>query len=31
LWEGAGGIFIHHRNAKETLRELSGYFPSVHA
>jgi 5'(3')-deoxyribonucleotidase len=26
LWEGAGGVFVHHRSAKETLRELAGYF-----
>lgn len=31
LWERAGGVFIQHRGAKETLRELSAYFPSVHA
>lgn len=31
LWEQAGGVFIQHRSAKETLRELSAYFPSVHA
>jgi hypothetical protein len=29
LWEGAGGIFIHHRSARETLRELAAYFPSL--
>ncbi len=25
-WEEAGGIFIHHRSAEESLRELSRYF-----
>lgn len=27
LWEQAGGIFVHHRNAQESLRALAGYFP----
>ena len=27
LWEGVGGIFIHHRNARQTLDELADYFP----
>ena len=27
LWEGAGGIFIRHRNAAETLVQLAAYFP----
>jgi hypothetical protein len=27
LWEDAGGIFVHHRNAQQTLRELTGLFP----
>jgi hypothetical protein len=27
LWEEVGGIFVHHRNARETLRELKAYFP----
>src|SRR5687768_4456688 len=27
LWEGVGGIFVHHRNAKSTLEELSRLFP----
>jgi hypothetical protein len=22
LWEEAGGVFVHHRNAKATLKEL---------
>ena len=26
-WEEAGGIFIHHKNAKESLAALSAYFP----
>jgi hypothetical protein len=25
-WEEAGGIFIHHRSADQSLRELSRYF-----
>jgi len=29
LWEGAGGIFIHHRGAKESLDRLRSYFPGV--
>ena len=31
LWEGAGGVFIHHRNAAETLAELRGRFPDKFA
>lgn len=27
LWEGAGGIFIHYRDADQALAELAGYFP----
>ena len=27
LWEEAGGVFIHHRNARDTLEELKRYFP----
>ena len=27
LWEEAGGIFIHHRDARRTLDELAEYFP----
>jgi 5'(3')-deoxyribonucleotidase len=27
LWEEAGGIFIHHKNADETLARLKDYFP----
>ncbi len=26
LWEEAGGVFIHHKNADESLRELGRYF-----
>jgi 5'(3')-deoxyribonucleotidase len=26
LWEGAGGVFILHRNARESLAELARYF-----
>ncbi len=29
LWEDAGGIFIHHRNADDTLRQLAKIYPSV--
>ena len=27
LWEEAGGIFIHHKNAKATIAALADYFP----
>lgn len=27
LWEEAGGIFVHHKSAEQTLRELAAYFP----
>lgn len=27
LWEEAGGVFIHHRSAAESLSELTEYFP----
>lgn len=27
LWEGAGGIFIHHRSARESLAQLAAWFP----
>ena len=27
LWEEAGGIFVHHRNAKATLAALTAWFP----
>jgi hypothetical protein len=29
LWEDAGGIFIHHKNAEDTLRQLAKIYPSV--
>ena len=29
LWEEAGGIFIQHKNADETLVRLKDYFPIV--
>jgi hypothetical protein len=29
LWENAGGIFVHHKNAEDTLRQLAGIYPSV--
>ena len=29
LWENAGGIFVHHRNAGDTLRQLAKIYPSV--
>ncbi len=29
LWENAGGIFIHHRNAIDSLRQLKPIFPSI--
>jgi hypothetical protein len=28
-YEAAGVIFIHHRNAEDSLRQLAKYFPSV--
>ncbi|MEJ6021031.1 5' nucleotidase, NT5C type [Ramlibacter sp. PS4R-6] len=31
LWEEAGGVFIHHKNARESLAELARYFPSLRA
>src|SRR5688500_8506964 len=27
LWEEVGGIFIHHRSARETIGALAGFFP----
>jgi hypothetical protein len=30
-WEGVGGIFIHHKDARSTLLALSDYFPIRHA
>ncbi len=29
LWEHAGGIFIHHKNAKDSLERLAEIYPSV--
>jgi hypothetical protein len=29
LWENAGGIFVHHRNAEDTLRQLAKIYPSI--
>jgi hypothetical protein len=29
LWENAGGIFVHHKNAETSLRELKRIFPSI--
>lgn len=29
LWEKAAGIFIHHRCAEDTIRQLANIFPSV--
>ena len=31
LWEDAGGIFIHHRNAEDSLRQLAKIYPTVKA
>jgi hypothetical protein len=28
-WEDAGGVFIHHKNARTSLAELARVFPSV--
>jgi hypothetical protein len=27
LWEEVGGVFVHHKNARQTLEELGKYFP----
>jgi hypothetical protein len=27
LWEEAGGIFIHHKNANATIAALGAFFP----
>ena len=27
LWEDAGGVFIHHRNAADTIEQLGAFFP----
>lgn len=29
LWEDAGGIFIHHRTAEDSIRQLAKIYPSV--
>lgn len=29
LWEDAGGIFIHHKNAEDSIRQLAKIYPSV--
>ena len=29
LWENAGGIFVHHKNAKDSIRQLAEVFPSI--
>jgi hypothetical protein len=29
LWDQAGGIFIHHKNAADSIRQLSEIYPSV--
>ncbi len=29
LWENAGGVFVHHRNAEDTLRKLKPIYPSI--
>ncbi len=31
LWEETGGIFVHHKNAEDTLRQLAKLYPSVKA
>ena len=28
-WEDAGGLFVHHRNAVQSLDELAATFPSI--
>jgi hypothetical protein len=27
LWEAAGGVFVHHRSARQSIVELTRYFP----
>jgi hypothetical protein len=29
LWEDAGGVFVHHKSAKESIRHLAEIYPSV--
>ena len=31
LWEDAGGIFVHHKNAEDSIRQLAGIYSSVKA
>ena len=31
LWEQAGGIFIHHKSARQSIAELAAIYPSVKA
>jgi len=31
LWENAGGVFIHHKNAGDTIRQLAAIYASVKA
>lgn len=31
LWEDAGGVFIHHKSAQDTLRQLAEIYPGVEA
>jgi hypothetical protein len=31
LWENAGGVFVHHRTAEDSLRQLAEIYPSVKA
>ena len=29
LWEEIGGVFIHHKNARQSIEELKAYFPGI--
>ena len=29
LWDSAGGIFIHHKNAEDSVRRLAAIYPSI--
>jgi predicted phosphatase len=29
LWENAGGVFIHHKSAVDSIRQLAEIYPSV--
>ena len=31
LWEDAGGIFVHHKSAEDTIRQLAEIYPTVSA